>query len=233
MDTFFFVLGIIGVISFSISGAMVAIDRQTDVFGVVFLAVVTTFGGGMTRDLLMGNVPPRIFSDGVSFAVSVATALLVFFFVRIFSDFYRRREALIYTVNNIFDALGIGIFAVTGAAIALESPVPALSHPVAAAILGMVSAVGGGMIRDIVLRDIPFVLRKRIYALATLGGAALYVLLVSVGVGAVVASLAGTVLTFAVRMFATVFKWNLPKAIRQTDSLPVSDPQPTALSGKK
>lgn len=233
MDTFFLVLGIVGVISFSISGAMVAIDRQTDVFGVVFLAVVTTFGGGMTRDLLMGNVPPRIFSDGVSFAVSVATALLVFFFVRIFSGFYCRREALIYTVNNIFDALGIGIFAVTGAAIALESPVPALSHPVAAAILGMVSAVGGGMIRDIVLRDIPFVLRKRIYALATLGGAALYVLLVSVGVGAVVASLAGTVLTFAVRMLATVFKWNLPKAIRLTDPLPVPDPQPTALSGKK
>lgn len=233
MDTFFLVLGIVGVISFSISGAMVAIDRQTDVFGVVFLAVVTTFGGGMTRDLLMGNVPPRIFSDGVSFAVSVATALLVFFFVRIFSVFYCRREALIYTVNNIFDALGIGIFAVTGAAIALESPVPALSHPVAAAILGMVSAVGGGMIRDIVLRDIPFVLRKRIYALATLGGAALYVLLVSVGVGAVVASLAGTVLTFAVRMLATVFKWNLPKAIRLTDPLSVPDPQPTALSGKK
>ncbi|MCQ2413352.1 MAG: trimeric intracellular cation channel family protein [Clostridia bacterium] len=214
MHTFFEVLEMLGIVSFAVSGAMVAIDKQTDAFGVLFLAVTTTFGGGMTRDLLIGNIPPLFFSNGVGILVCLSVALTVFLLAAVFKKHYIAKEKLIYTVNNVFDAIGLGVFAVMGAQIALESPDAVVSHPACAIFCGMISTIGGSIIRDVLLRDIPFIFCKRIYALAALTGASVYVLLVSVGADSVAAATVSVVTVFALRMMATAFKWNIPPAIR-------------------
>ena len=122
-----------------------------------------------------------------------------------------RNEGRIATVNNFIDAIGIGIFAVGGTKIAVEL---GFSSPLIAIPMGVISSVGGGLVRDLILREIPFIIKKRIYALAALAGAALYYsLAVALTVDTVIATLAGLLLTFALRVLATVFKWNMPKAI--------------------
>lgn len=213
---------IIGVISFAVAGAIVAIDKETDIFGVVFLSLMTCFGGGIIRDITIGRHPPAFFRElKYQVLLAVCVALLVFTLARLFKNHYVKREQLVLSINNYIDALAIGIFSVSGVQTCLEFFASRGERAgfLLCATLGMMSAVGGGMIRDLILRDIPFILRKRVYALAALIGASLYYLLVvEIFPNNMLVEVIGQVgcisLVVLIRILATKLKWNLPKAIK-------------------
>ena len=222
LDTILLAIEIVGVISFAVAGAVVAIDKETDIFGVVFLALMTCFGGGIIRDITIGRNPPAFFRELTSqVAIGTAVALLVFILARVFKRQYVKREQQVLDVNNYIDALAIGIYSVSGVQICLDffAAKGQSAGFLLCAVLGMLTAVGGGLMRDIILRDIPFILRKRVYALAALTGASLYYLLVAVlfpndKVLEIVSQLVCITLVFVIRVLATKLKWNLPKAIK-------------------
>lgn len=201
----------IGTAAFAVSGAMVAIDKGTDIFGVLLMAVFTALGGGTLRDVLIGHFPPRMFTNFHYVLLACICALAVFIIARIFKERYIERERLIEQVNNVFDAIGLGIFAVSGARIGMEAGFA--DNIFLTTFLGTTTAIGGGMLRDVLLQEMPFVLKKRVYAVATIVGALGYALLLRMGVNGVMAYALGMMATTAVRILATVFKWNLPKAI--------------------
>ena len=221
METVISILEIIGIISFSAAGAMVAIEKEADLFGVMFLSLITCFGGGILRDILVGESIgrpiPWVFSGAddanLYLIIALVSSALVFFAAMLFKKHYVREERSVVAINNILDAIGIGVFAAMGTASCVEM------GPFVAITMGMVSAVFGGLTRDIILRDIPFILRKYVYAVATIIGSAVYYLTVAVimpgneaarAVGAIVCTLT----VFVIRVLATAFRLNLPKAIR-------------------
>ncbi len=201
----------IGTAAFAVSGAMVAIDKGTDIFGVLLMAVFTALGGGTLRDVLIGHFPPRMFTNFHYVLLSCICALTVFIIARIFKERYIERERLIEQVNNVFDAIGLGIFAVSGARIGMEAGFA--DNIFLTTFLGTTTAIGGGMLRDVLLQEMPFVLKKRVYAVAAIVGALGYALLMRMGMNSVMAYALGMMATIAVRILATVFRWNLPKAI--------------------
>ncbi len=201
----------IGTAAFAVSGAMVAIDKGTDIFGVLLMAVFTALGGGTLRDVLIGHFPPRMFTNFHYVLLACICALAVFIIARIFKERYIERERLIEQVNNVFDAIGLGIFAVSGARIGMEAGFA--DNIFLTTFLGTTTAIGGGMLRDVLLQEMPFVLKKRVYAVAAIVGALGYALLMRMGMNSVMAYALGMMATIAVRILATVFRWNLPKAI--------------------
>lgn len=201
----------IGTAAFAVSGAMVAIDKGTDIFGVLLMAVFTALGGGTLRDVLIGHFPPRMFTNFHYVLLACICALAVFIIARIFKERYIERERLIEQVNNVFDAIGLGIFAVSGARIGMEAGFA--DNIFLTTFLGTTTAIGGGMLRDVLLQEMPFVLKKRVYAVAAIVGALGYALLMRMGMNSVMAYALGMMATTAVRILATVFRWNLPKAI--------------------
>jgi uncharacterized membrane protein YeiH len=213
MDIIFQVIEYVGIIAFAVSGAMVAIDKEADLVGVFLMAIVTSFGGGILRDVMLGHNPPRFFVDfGIEIAIASVTALIVFLAAVIFKRKYVENENNIGRINNIFDAIGLGIFASYGTGIVIEAGYT--SPFIAITLGGFISSCFGGICRDLALNDIPFVIRKRIYALASVAGStAYYVLFMYFSVDGVWATLIGILTTFVLRMCATAFKWNMPKAI--------------------
>ena len=236
LDTILLAIEIVGVISFAVAGAVVAIDKETDIFGVVFLALMTCFGGGIIRDITIGRNPPAFFRELTSqVAIAVGVALFVFLLARLFKKHYVQKEQQVLNVNNYIDALAIGIYSVSGVQICIEffAAKGESAGFLLCAVLGMLTAVGGGLIRDIILRDIPFILRKRVYALATLIGASLYYLLVAVlfpdnKVIEIVSQLVCITLVFVIRVLATKLKWNLPKAIKFSEMAKETDEKQSA-----
>ena len=210
METFFFVLEAIGVISFAASATVASVDNEVDLFGALFLSLVTCFGGGMIRDVIIGDTP-RFFSSYILIICSALACLAVFITAAVLKGKYVKNEIVIDRVNNYFDAVGLGIFAVMGAKICIYS---GNTSALMAISLGMVTAIGGGMIRDLCLGKIPFVLNKRVYAVAAILGASLYyVLWRFTSLPEYVSILLGVALVFGIRVAATHFKLDIPKAI--------------------
>lgn len=216
MEIFSTVIEVIGVFAFSISGAMVAIRRKTDLFGVILLAIITALGGGLTRDVILSFSPPAFFNMKSYILISAVIAVMVFFFARKFSHTYLENELRIEHINDIFDALGLGIFAVMGVKVAFDN-----GHSGDALIsitCGLLTGICGGMLRDILTNYTPFVLVKRIYALAALAGSSVYYLLHLYGealhIGDNLALIIGFLVTFILRILAMTFKWNMPIAIK-------------------
>ena len=217
METVLEIIEYVGIISFAAAGAMVAIDKETDCFGVLLLSLITCFGGGVLRDMMVGQAierPMPIFFDGLEMEIIVclSTAFIVFLLASIFKEKYVAEEATVEKINNVLDALGLGVFASVGTA-AYSSV-----GPFVAITMGLISAVGGSMIRDVILNTIPRVLRKRVYAVACIVGSAVYFVIANVFMkdqpsADVVATVACTIVIFAIRMCATAFQWNIPKAI--------------------
>jgi len=210
LDEIVYILEIIGTIAFAVSGAVVAIKKETDVFGVVFIAITTAVGGGIFRDLLIGELPPVAFVHYEYVFVATVTALGIFLFAFIRRDknHHQHWEA-IDRINNIFDALGLGAFTVIGMNRAI---VAGLGDNVFLVVfLGMITGIGGGILRDTLVRDIPFVLTERIYAVASLFGAVFYYILYWMDVNLVVAALVGIAVIFAIRMASSKFRWHLPR----------------------
>ncbi|WP_414476113.1 trimeric intracellular cation channel family protein [Microvirga sp. M2] len=200
IDVFVRILDLIGTFVFAISGAVAAVDRRLDVFGILVLSFVAGNFGGITRDVLIGAVPPAALTDGLYLLVSVLAGLITFFW---YTGVDRLRSPVL-----LFDAVGLSLFAVTGAHKALAFGL----NPVMAALLGMLTGIGGGMLRDVLLTEIPQVLRSDIYAVAALAGASIVVLGNRLGLPYGVSALAGAALCFGLRFMAIRHGWHLPVA---------------------
>ncbi|MBP3939541.1 MAG: trimeric intracellular cation channel family protein [Clostridia bacterium] len=205
----YFIVEIIGTIAFATSGAMVAINKRVDIFGVLVLSSVTALGGGCIRDILIGTLPPRMFSDYRYVTVSVIVATIVFIIAYIFRDLYQKSQKTVDSVNNIFDAVGLGVFTVTGVQVAIDSGFK--MNSILAVCLGVITGIGGGILRDVMLREIPFVLKKRIYALASIAGGVVYYNLCLINFGRTKSIIISVAVTFVIRILATIFKLDLPK----------------------
>lgn len=201
----------IGTAAFAVSGAMVAINKKTDIFGVLILAVFTALGGGTIRDILIGHFPPRMFSNGKYVLLAILCALIVFVIARIFKERYIAMEKEIEHINVVFDAIGLGVFAVSGASIGMEAGFG--GNMLLIISLGTITGIGGGMIRDVMIQEIPFVLKKHVYAVAAIAGALTFWMLTRAGMSRAVSYGAGWAATFVLRMLAMHYKWNLPRAI--------------------
>ena len=209
MDELIYALEIIGAAAFAVSGAMAALEHEADIFGVIFLAVVTALGGGVIRDLLLGVTPPKMFVSYVYLAVAAVAALVVFADAYIRREKYRKHRDKLDSINNMFDAVGLAVFTVSGINTAMQQS----DNVLLILVLGMSTGVGGGMLRDMMINKMPKVLRKRVYAVASLLGGGVYYGLFALGVHETIAAVSGMALIIALRVLATVYKWNLP-AIR-------------------
>lgn len=204
----YYIFEMIGIVAFAVSGAMVAISKRVDVFGVVLCGVITALGSGIIRDILIGISPPKFFSSYEYVLGAVITSIAVFLIAFIFLDKYQQHSVMIDTVNNIFDAIGLGIFTVTGAKVAYVSGFT--TNGILVVSLATITGIGGGILRDLMLKEIPFVLKKRVYALASIIGATIYHLLYTHSVSYRVATVITVVVVFVIRICATVFEWDLP-----------------------
>ncbi len=206
MDEIMFVLELIGAAAFAVSGAMAAIKKKADVFGVLFLAVTTALGGGVMRDVLIGRIPPVMFVSYWYLLISVVAALAVFIDAYLRSEKYKLHLDKLDAVNNIFDAVGLAVFTVSG----MNAAMPVSDNVILVLFVGMCTGVGGGMLRDVMTNTMPKVLRKRVYAVASLLGGGLYYVMYMLGTDQLLSVVCGMLLIFALRVFATIYKWNLP-----------------------
>ena len=200
METFVPIFDLGGTFVFAISGAVAAVNRRLDVFGILVLSFVTGNFGGITRDLLIGAVPPAALTDGRYLLVSVLAGLITFFW---YAGVDRLRSPML-----LFDAAGLAFFAVAGAQKAFQFGL----SPVMSALLGMLTGIGGGMTRDVLLAEIPQVLRSDLYAVAALAGAAIVVIGDVLGLSYGVSALAGGAFCFGLRFMAIKHGWHLPVA---------------------
>ncbi len=206
MDEVIFVLELIGAAAFSVSGAMVAIEKKADIFGVLFLAITTALGGGVIRDVLIGQIPPRMFVSYWYLLVAVIAALAVFTDAYVRSERYKLHIDRLDAVNNIFDAIGLAVFTITG----MNTAMAVSDNVILLLFVGMSTGIGGGMLRDVMTNTMPKVLRKRIYAVASLLGGGLYYVMLLLGAGQLASVGCSMLLIFVLRLLATINKWNLP-----------------------
>jgi len=189
-----------GTFVFALSGGMAGVKHRLDLFGVLVLAFAAGNSGGIARDVMIGAVPPAAIKDWRYIAVSMLAGLITFYWYRIIN---RLSSPVL-----VFDAAGLALFAVSGAGKALAFH----AGPVAATLLGMLTGIGGGMVRDVLVREIPTVLRTELYAVAALIGAVVVVVGRMLHVPSVAAATAGAVLCFGLRFIAMRRGWQLPIA---------------------
>jgi uncharacterized membrane protein YeiH len=193
-------LDLIGTFVFALSGAAAGVKRRLDLFGVLVLAFVASTSGGIIRDITIGATPPAALTDWRYIAVACLAGLIVFAWNPIVS---RLRKAIL-----IFDAAGLALFAVSGAQKALAFDL----EPFAAILLGALTGIGGGIVRDILVNEVTTVLRAEIYAIAALAGATVIVIGDLLGYPPTILTVAGATLCFILRMTALWLRWRLPVA---------------------
>jgi uncharacterized membrane protein YeiH len=193
-------LDMAGTFAFAISGALVAVRRRLDLFGVLVLSFAAATAGGLLRDVFLGAVPPAALSDWRYPVITMVAGLITF---------YRHRdvERLQHPVQ-LFDAAGLGLFAVLGTGKALAAGL----GPVGAVMLGVLTGVGGGIARDVLVAQVPQVLQRELYAMAALAGSAVVVAGPLVGASQTTTAICGALLCFALRWMAIERGWRLPVA---------------------
>lgn len=200
MDPFLLTLDFIGTFVFAISGATVGVRHRLDLFGVLVLSFAAATSGGIVRDLLIGATPPAALGDWRYLGVSCLAGLITFY-----------RDAAIERLRNpvqLFDAAGLGLFAATGAMKALAFGL----GPLMAILLGMLTGIGGGIARDILVARTPVVLQAELYAVAAMAGAAVVVIGQWLHLPGAAVIIAGATLCFALRFMAIRHGWQLPVA---------------------
>lgn len=205
-----FIIEIIGTIAFASSGAMLAIRKRLDIFGVLVLGLTTAVGGGIIRDIILNITPPATFRNPVYMISAAITVAVIFLAIRVFPQLLESELIDFYEqLMNILDAIGLGAFTVLG----IDSAVRAghAAYPFLLVFLGVLTGIGGGILRDMMAGETPFVLRKHIYACASILGAVLCVILRK-EIGMEAAMIFGAALVILVRMLATHYRWNLPRA---------------------
>lgn len=203
------ILEIVGTVAFAVSGAFVAIKAKLDIFGVLFIGCVTAVGGGIMRDLLIGAMPPTIFSNLYILLTAALTSLAVFLIAftqrKRFDDLREKIEH----VNTYFDAIGLAAFSIMGTEVAFANGFS--DNAVLSIMLGMFTGVGGGVCRDILTSTTPYIFKKHVYALASIGGATIYYLLRLIASDNVLPSIIGMVFVVSIRLLAAKYRWSLPK----------------------
>ncbi len=200
---------IVGTIAFAVSGAVVAIRKEMDVFGVNILAVVTATGGGVLRDLMLGKAPPSCFRDRRDIYITILTADIVFLFL--FFNRKKSKEVLKQIYNFLyflFDTLGLAAFTVNGVAIGFNYPIFYSTFLIV--FMGMITGVGGGIIRDILAMEMPAIFVRHIYACASLIGAITTTIL-WVHTTPNTGMLVGFLVVILIRCLAKHYDWNLPR----------------------
>lgn len=209
-DTVTLILEIIGTIAFAISGALVGIEKRMDILGVAILGATTAVGGGIMRDLLLGSTPPQALQHPLYLIIAVCSAIVIFF-SRIRSVL-RRNRVLFDAVLLVMDSIGLGVFTSVGIGAAKQLG----SGMFISSFVGVVTGVGGGVMRDIMSGDIPFVFRKYFYCSASIIGAVVTAALWDT-IGAVPAMLLGAAVIVLLRFLAARFRWRLPRAVTDGD----------------
>lgn len=194
-----FALDLFGTFVFAITGAFRAVKHQLDILGVLVLSVFTGVGGGILRDVILGSYPPAVFTNEVYFLVCLGGGLLVFFTAP--------RIARWWNLVKVFDAIGLGVFAALGALKGFDSGL----GPIGVVMMGTMTAVGGGVIRDILVSEIPAVLNSDFYATAAALGALALWACKFVGFSNELALLVAAALTIVLRLLAMRFQFNLPR----------------------
>jgi uncharacterized membrane protein YeiH len=191
-------IDLLGTFAFAISGATVGVRKRLDLFGVLVLAFAAATAGGIVRDALLGATPPVALVDASYFGISMLAGLVTFY----------RAEAIEHLRNpvQLFDAIGLGLFAVLGTRKALDHGV----GPVGAVMLGILSGVGGGIARDVLVAEIPGVLRRELYAVAALLGAVIVVAGDRLALPSAAVAVVGAASCFALRFWAMRRGWQLP-----------------------
>ena len=197
------VLELAGTFVFALSGAAAGVKHRLDLFGVLVVSCATATAGGITRDVLIGAVPPAALRDWRYLGISIIAGLVVFF-----SSHHAEREQRLRNLVLIFDAGGLALFAVSGTQTALGYGL----SPMMAALLGMLTGIGGGMLRDVLVSDIPAVLHSDLYAVAALAGATVVVTGHLLNAPPTASALAGAAVCLAIRLVALWRGWRLPTA---------------------
>lgn len=194
------VLDLAGTLLFGVEGAMTAIGGNLDLLGLMVLGFATALAGGIIRDLLIGSVPPDSLRDWRYSATALSGAVLVFFL-------HRFVQAVPNDIILVLDAAGLAMFTAAGTEKALEYKM----HPFVAVLLGTLTGIGGGTVRDILLARIPIVLRADVYATAAIAGSAVMIVARRLGVHPVLAAFLGGTACFLLRMISVWLHWNLPR----------------------
>ncbi|MEG6586246.1 trimeric intracellular cation channel family protein [Dendrosporobacter sp. 1207_IL3150] len=192
------VLGVIGTIAFALAGALTGIQKKLDVFGILMLSITTAVGGGILRDMLIGNTPPMAFRDPTFVVISIISAICACLVYQHINRF-----------NNLIqfcDAVGLGAFTAAGANMAILYDI---NTPFIMIVLGVTTGVGGGIIRDLFVQEIPFVFRKEIYAVAAIVGAASFYYTQAILPDAVPMYLC-FVVTSVIRILSIIYDLHLP-----------------------
>lgn len=207
--TIVFLIEMIGTVAFASSGAMVGIRKNMDIFGVNMLGITTAVGGGIIRDLVLGATPPRTFKDPVYILVSMVTSCLLFICVYFNKQFLESKWMAQYErLMMTLDAIGLGAFTVMGIYVAIHRPDK--KSALLLIFVGMVTGIGGGMLRDVMAGMTPFVFVKHVYACASMVGAIVCVALLQ-WIDEVPAMIIGAAVIVVIRLLAARFRWNLPR----------------------
>lgn len=205
--SFVMVLEIVGTVAFAASGAMTALKKEMDIFGVAVLGLLTAVGGGIIRDIILGCTPPTAFTDPIYSVIAVVTSIVIF--LPQVRRFLKKRPRVYEISMLIMDSVGLGVFTVVGIQTA-KTAVPN-SGTFLLIFVGIITGVGGGFLRDICAGNTPYIFTKHFYACASAVGSILCVTLWDTA-GESIAAAVGTVSVIVLRFLAARFKWSLPKS---------------------
>ncbi|HEU05112.1 MAG TPA: trimeric intracellular cation channel family protein [Nitrosopumilus sp.] len=199
-DVFIYILDLFGTMAFAVTGAFKAIEHKSDIVGIIILATITGVAGGTIRDIVLGEFPTNSISDPAYVIITVATAVVIFF---LYSHLKKH-----WNVFLKFDAIGLGVFTIIGATFAFN--IFGLNY-LAMVLAGVLTAIGGGILRDVFVNQVPIVFIKEMYASASFVGVTIFYLLLLAGIELYAATIAGIIITTGLRLITMKYNWNLPK----------------------
>lgn len=200
IEFFFYIFDFLGTIAFAVSGAIAAVRKEMDLYGIIVLSLVTAAGGGVVRDILIGQIPPIIFTQPAYIGLVLAASLVVFFL-------HEKIEHVAFPLLYM-DAIGLGVFTIIGVRAAISLDISWYG----AIIMGVTTGTVGGMVRDVLRQQIPLVLKKEVYASACLAGAGVYYFLNYLQLPEAAAAIIGFVTVVVIRLLSIRHNWHLPKA---------------------
>lgn len=212
-----FIAELIGIAAFAISGVLVAIEHRLDAFGALVLGTVTSVGGGMTRDIIIGHTPPVMFTNPIYATLAVFVSLTVFTLAYFLGDRVNLQSKRWSQIINLFDAIGLGVFVTTGVDAILVGDLA--DNAFLAIFVGTITGVGGGVLRDIFVASIPAIFRKHVYAIAAILGASLYYFMVIAGLPVAAALPTAVITVVIIRLLAAYYHWNIPRIPDKTHDI--------------
>ncbi len=209
VELLIFVIELIGTAAFAVTGVIAAIERGLDVFGAIVLGGTTAVGGGAIRDLLLGITPPTLFRTPVFAVVAVITSFVTFVLEYFIGTKHKSKREIYNQIVNVFDSVGLSIFVTVGVNTASIKGYG--GNAFLSIFVGVITGIGGGILRDVLAGKVPVVLYKRVYALAAIVGAIIYYYARFFGLSQPISLIAGCGIIIVIRILATIFRWNLPK----------------------